>query len=376
MLFRSDRELLLNRLFSYSTEWVEPDKTQNDFYTRIVHRTPSPSEYCPLMRIVGLYPVFAVPTLWGTNQTYNIFRQWHRTPLEKLEVYGQLTVYAFPVDKRASRSAVNSMFASSRRNAFGFPELTPAETGQLASAFAPAFQQDVTENYDKIGTIVWQDNLVRVDSNKPAVYYYLSQAFIKGEPVLQMNYAVWYSARSGSHAPWLERGPLDGFTTRITFDDAGDPIMLDVANNCGCYHFFVPRKEKVLRVKSNFLLNPLVAAWLPQDFPQKHLALRINAGWHQVQHIDAGEVSSGAISYQLLPYEILESLPHSDGRTESVFNANGIMKDSKRIEPWFFFPSGIPHVGYMRQREHHPIKLVGQAYFEDPEILDRNFEFR
>ena len=73
---------------------------------------------------------------------------------------------------------------------------------------------------------------------------------------------------------------------------------------------------------------------------------------------------------------MLESLPHLDGKTESVFTDKGIMKDSHRIEPFFFFPSGISQVGYMRQREHHPIKLVGQEYFENPEILDKNFEFK
>ncbi len=36
---------------------------------------------------------------------------------------------------------------------------------------------------------------------------------------------------------------------------------------------------------------------------------------------------------------------------------------------------GIPDVGSMRQRGHHAIKLVGRAYFDDPDLFDLNFEF-
>ena len=58
-----------------------------------------------------------------------------------------------------------------------------------------------------------------------------------------------------------------------------------------------------------------------------------------------------------------------------MFNFRGIAKDAGRIEFLVFFPMGIPDVGSMRQRGHHAIKLVGRSYFEDPDLIDKNFEF-
>jgi hypothetical protein len=57
----------------------------------------------------------------------------------------------------------------------------------------------------------------------------------------------WYSARNGPLSPRIERGPLDGVTVRVSLDDDGRPFMVDIMNNCGCYHIFVPDRQKVVR---------------------------------------------------------------------------------------------------------------------------------
>ena len=44
------------------------------------------------------------------------------------------------------------------------------------------------------GGSLWKADALTVDGDKPAVYYYLSHARVKGEPVLQINYAFWYPA--------------------------------------------------------------------------------------------------------------------------------------------------------------------------------------
>jgi len=46
------------------------------------------------------------------------------------------------------------------------------------------------------------------------------------------------------------------------------------------------------------------------------------------------------------------------------------------IEPYIFFSMGIPKIGYMRQRGHHAIKMVGREHFTNPYLFDRNFTFR
>jgi hypothetical protein len=81
-------------------------------------------------------------------------------------------------------------------------------------------------------------------------------------------------------------------------------------------------------------------------------------------------------AYELIPYEELESLPKENGGHESVFTSEGIMKNSSRIEPYLFFSMGIAKVGYMRQRNHHAIKLVGREHFTNPYLFDKNFSFK
>jgi len=300
-----EREILARKLFFYSEKLFQHDKKQEGFYEVLKAAINNGSgEYSILMRTLGLYPVFSLPVLYATNSSYNEFRQWHKKPLNDIEVQGQMKVYVPTQNKRFPKEDVSRMFGPSKRNILGIPQLTKAEMEELTIAMAPVFYQDVVDDYDKFGQVVWEGDRVAINYHKPTIYYYVSYSFIKGEPVIQVNYVTWYSARMGPNAPWFERGPLDGMTVRITLDTEGVPIMVDIMNNCGCYHFFVPRKEKVVRVVSKPLaLDPLVPAWLPDSFPQERLNLRINSGWHQVQKIYSGEIPSNALSYHLVPYD-------------------------------------------------------------------------
>jgi hypothetical protein len=91
--------------------------------------------------------------------------------------------------------------------------------------------------------------------------------------------------------------------------------------------------------------------------------------------ISVGRLSD-SISYALVPYDLLEVLPHEDGRTESIFNSKGIVKDSERVERFILFSMGIPAIGSMRQRGHHAIELIGKDHFDNPYLFDQNFVFR
>lgn len=60
--------------------------------------------------------------------------------------------------------------------------------------------------------------------------------------------------------------------------------------------------------------------------------------------------------YTLLSYDTLETLPAKNGQTESMFDNKGIGKGATRAkEQVIFFSMGIPSVGAMRQRGHHPV---------------------
>jgi hypothetical protein len=372
-----DRNSLIETVNFYSDQLLTQDQKQPDFYDALKASSKIPGEYSTTLRAIGLYPIWSVPVMAVTANVYDEFRQWHQTPIEDLEVLGTIAVYAPQRFENLSEEDILPMFSTARQNALGVPQLTDAETTALVNAFAPVLSQDVVADYDKIGEIVWQDNHVRINPQNPVVYYYITYAFYKGEPVLQLNYSFWYIGRDGPNSPRIERGLIDGITVRITFDPTGRPVMADIMNNCGCYYFFVPRKENVKRfITDAFNLYPFVPTWLPKSYPAKRLNIRINSGWHQIQHVGTDNLHANALSYKLVPYDKLEMLPKSNGRSESIFNSQGIVKNSSRIEPVIFFPSGISYIGFMRQRGHHAIKLVGKAHFDDPELFDKNFEFR
>ena len=152
--------------------------------------------------------------------------------------------------------------------------------------------------------------------------------------------------------------------------------MLDIMNNCGCYHFFVPNAQFVESVKElDFEIDPLVPKWLPEFSPDSPLVFRVNSGWHQIEHISSS-LPVNEVTYQLIPYSNLEALPTNQDNTVNLFDKEGIMKGSYRIEPYIFFSMGIPKVGFMRQRGNHPIKMLGREHFDDPLIFNRNFTFK
>jgi hypothetical protein len=300
--------------------------------------------------------------------------------MEELPVRGELRRY---VPERAGALAPEmsaEWIIRASRNPLSIPLLSREEEGELLRRHAPELQVDVAGPYDRPGTLSKASGGPRVDGAAPAVYAYVSHAFLRGKPILQCSYVVWFPARAGPDSPWIERGSLDGLTVRVSLDRRGKPFMVDIMNNCGCYHFFVPDRRAVALVLSRFAaLDSFIPQWLPDLAEGQRLGVRINSGWHQVERVyaaAAGEGRGGDIPYRLWPYERLESQPTPDGRHVSLFNARGIVVGSRRIEPLIFFPMGIPSVGSMRQRGRHAIDLIGREHFDNPYLFDERFIFR
>jgi hypothetical protein len=374
--FAPDRKILQEKVISYSDKLLAHDRLQSDFFDVLEKVVQGSDEYSTLMRIFGLYPITAIPVAVVTDHVYSEITKWHQLAPEERQVRGTLTVYGPAGDVDFSMAEIQQILERSKQNPLGVPRPSSGDQKTLLVVFAPVIVQDMVADYDKIGAVAWGEKQLEVDSNNPTVYYYFSNAYFKGEPILQINYVFWFSARSGPLAPRIERGHFDGLTVRVSLSPEGSPFMVDIMNNCGCYHFFVPRKEKVKRIlPSSFATDAFVPTWLPHNFSQERLTIRLNSGWHQVENITARKQPAELIAYNLIPYRQLEMLPRSGNANESMFTSSGIGKYSERIEPLIFFPMGIPDIGNMRQRGHHAVKFVGRAHFDDPRIFDRNFEF-
>jgi hypothetical protein len=373
---KPDRETLLDRLADYSEKLLQHDQRRADFFAVVQTAVTNPDEYRTAYRVLGIYPITSLPVAVVTHRVQDEFKNWHHTPVDQLDIQGELIAYGPSQPMAYSQTTAGMILKRSRKNALEVPILSAADEKILVAMFAPSIVQDQVQSYDKIGAVVWQDGHVRIDLQQPTVYYYLTHARFKGKPVLQLNYAFWYSARDGPNSPWIERGPLDGLTVRISLDNDGLPFMVDIMNTCGCYHFYIPDQKRVKRIiPTPQEVDIFVPRWMPELFPLRRLNIRINSGWHQVVHLGVENKPSGFWPYRLVAYDRLEMLPHSEENYESIFNSRGIAKDSERVEFLIFFPMGIPDVGSMRQRGHHAVKLVGRSDFEDPDLFDDNFEF-
>lgn len=370
----ASREELSRRVAACSQSLYDADRVRPDFYEVLAPRVEVPDEYSNALRLAGLYPLVTIPEYKITERVRERFRAWYEMPYEKLPVEGTLRVYRPP--QGTGRDA-REVIATSRANPLGIPRPSASEAREMALRYAPVIIQDEAAPYDRVGRIAWKGDELTVDGDKPAVYYYLSLARVKGEPVLQINYSFWYPARAGDRAPSIEHGRLDGLTLRLSFEPGGRLFMIDLMNNCGCYHVFIPAKDRVLRSIQRYYPNdPFAPQGLPEIAAGQSPAVRIISGWHQVQRLLALAPPPEGTPYELLPYEILEGLPRGDGRGASIFDAEGIAKGSGRVERFIFFPTGIPSIGSMRQRGHHAITLSGRTYFDEPGLFEHYFVFR
>jgi len=371
---RPDRASLYGQVESCSSELLCHDQTHPDFYPLLQSFVDVPDEYSWILRTVGLYPIVALPVAVVTENSRGKIRRRFDAELKDLPVDGSLRAFGPMKEKSFDGKEVQEIIEESKKDTRKIPLVDAIQKKKLVEAFAPVFIQDVAARYDRLGQVGWKNDQIEVNPEKPTVYYYLSHAFLKGESVLQINYVIWYSERAGDRPPSIEKGHLDGLTVRISLDDQGKPFMVEAMNNCGCYHLFAPDRERVDRILSRPLMfDAMVPQWLPRISSEERLGIRINSGWHQVERLSSVKEASDPVPYELVPYDLLEALPHEDGRTESIFNEYGIAKGSERVERFLLFSMGIPSVGSMRQRGHHAIELIGRVHFDDPHLFDQNF---
>ncbi|MCP4298399.1 MAG: hypothetical protein GY786_22670 [Proteobacteria bacterium] len=373
---RNHEEALFEALKKHSFSLLEHDKNDPLFFKTLLETIEVPDDYSTTMRGFGLYPLAAPIFAFFSDRAYDAMKERNQVTPDQIEIFGELITYSLREKVRNSGEKTSNLISNSPKDSFGLPVFTDQQKNNLAKWMAPNFVLDVVDEYDRIGEMNWEKQKLGVRVAKPTVYYYFSSAFKQGKPIVQINYAIWLIGRQGPNAPWIEKGDIDGLTLRVSLDQEGVPFLVDIMNSCGCYHFFVPKRDRIKSIiPVSMEFDPLVLDWLPDDYPEKPLNVRINSGWHQVDDIGTEVISSNKKGYKLLPYKVLESLPHNANSSESIFSQDGIVKGSDRIEPYLFFSMGVPDVGAMRQRGRHPIKLIGRSHFDDPYLIDKSFNF-
>jgi hypothetical protein len=108
--------------------------------------------------------------------------------------------------------------------------------------------------------------------------------------------------------------------------------------------------------------------------PGQRLRLRIAARTHYLERVAVADAGTPDAVYVLRDADGLRGLPLPGGGTRSVFDRDGFLPGSERLERAFFWPMGIASAGQMRQWGRHATAFVGRRHFDDPHLFEQYFE--
>jgi hypothetical protein len=330
-----------------------------------------PDDYVDWLRVLGLYPLTALPFAAGVRReeaasiaafaagAADVARDAHRVGPAPDPVGGQRVEGPLP------------------RDALGVPRLDARLRAALLAAHAPVFALAGSGPDDRFGELaLGPAGRARVDGSQPAVYGRVAFTRWQGTVRVQLVYTAWFPRRPPAGALDPLAGHLDGVLLRLTLDDSGGVAMVDSIHACGCWHLFVPVGALRERPSPAGLDE---WAFVPQRLdsvpPGARLRVRIAARTHAVEGIDTVGTPAAAPDavYRLLDDDALRSLPNPAGGRRSLYDPRGRVPGTERAERWLFWPMGIADAGSMRQWGRHATAFVGRRHFDEPDLLERRF---
>ena len=363
---------------------LQHDLTSPKRRTALNEAVKVPDEYRTVRRVLGLYPLTMFPVAAGVSRWQNETHETYAIPLSELPVVGRLVRYqpARGHSVFTSGEVALKLLRWRQQHPLGLPVPDEESRNALFATFAPIWEIDVAHDDDRIGRRYWHhDGSLRIHRLDPMVYRRLSYTRLGGQWLLQLNYIIWFPARTRSGFFDLYGGKLDGITWRVTLGPDGRPWLYDAIHNCGCYHKLFP--GQVLEYQQQQADELWEPSLVPQQAPEWKqgvpLLIRVAHHTHFIERItplsEPRPFRGEQVPYRWLDYRELRSLKHPKGM-RSMFNENGIVPGTERAERWLLWPMGIPNVGAMRQWGHHAIALLGRRHFDDPGLLDGLFRVK
>lgn len=328
-------------------------------------------EYITPRRFLGLYPLAKVFVSRGVDKWHaDARRQFSLEPNED----GQSVRYV-PVPGLKGASAYR-IVRSSERDALGIPIYASQDRRILFHTFAPVWEIQHQSSDDLIGSPAWTgDARVGVDTGLPQTYTRLSFTRFEGAVLTQLNYIIWFPARTKNGHCDIYAGLLDGITFRVTLDLQGDPILYESIHNCGCYYKAYPTRHLKIRETIAYAEPPLILEAPDIDFASQWLTVAMQAGTHYIRHLYplSHRAQAGSIVYVFADYDELKRLAHPVEHSKSMFDRYGIVPGSQRMERSLLWPTGVLSPGAMRQWGTHAVAFVGRRHFDDPFYMDNMF---
>lgn len=260
-------------------------------------------------------------------------------------------------------------FAGVLRDGLGRVGLTEDQWELLANRFAPSFLIETGGKLDRLGTPSFGQQGPFVDVSRPIVDFQADYARLHAQSLVQFNYFIWFPGRAANGAGSPNRGPLDGLIWRVTLDLEGRPLVYDTIPASGFDHLWFPLQALRMRSPATGDADLLV----PQPEVPAEFVVRLRSGGHEVRRlIGASEVRASEVrEFELRRYEKLLTLPLPGGGTRSLFGPDGTVVGTDAGADTGLSASGVPRAGSIRQWGHHPVSLLGDIYFDDPRLLER-----
>ncbi|MEJ2655683.1 MAG: hypothetical protein P8012_00600, partial [Desulfobacterales bacterium] len=192
----------------------------------------------------------------------------------------------------------------------------------------------------------------------------------------QLNYIIWFPSRPKEDALDIYGGFLDGLNYRVTLGDNGEAILYETIHNCGCYYKAYPTHRLQVLEKIDYAEPPLILK-APDINPSKNdMTVAMESRTHFVQHLypSTRESQITKTVYSFADYNQLRSLPYLRDHRKSMFNPHSIVPESKRLERFILWVTGVYSPGAMRQWGRHAVAFVGHREFDDPFYMDRMFK--
>ena len=330
-----------------------------------------PDEYIFLRRVLGIYPltgmfIYRGVTIWHTEAR----KSYSPEP----PVDWQSNRYS--PDRIIDISSARQTIEPTKRDALGIPRYSAKARQALFRMYAPVWEIQFEGDDDRIGTPLWtaQSDL-DVDTEKPQTYTLLSFTRFGKEILTQLNYIIWFPARTKDGTLDIYGGFLDGVNYRVTLDKNYEPLLYETVHNCGCYYKAYPTKNLKVRENIDYAEPPLILK-APELSPAKEfMTVSMDSRNHYVQHLYplSRRLQSVTTIYSLADYGQLRSLAYRSDKRKSMFSQNSIAPGSQRSERYILWPTGVLSPGAMRQWGRHAVAFIGRRHFDDPFFMDRMF---
>ncbi len=341
--------------------------------TALLHAAVVPDHYNDWERFAGLYAVSAIPISMG-------YQRWRAETTEQFsrgaDLQAQTVVdYVPPQSTMLQPSDVAAIVRNARSNPLGIPYPEPQDAARLFATFAPVWRVGTESDDDRIGRPeIGPDGMGRTATDVPTVFTRLSHTWWGGKPLLQLNYGIWFPARTLTGRFDILGGHMDGLWWRVTLGEDGRPLVYDTIHQCGCYHTFFPATPLGIADRypaSDIRERPFAPTTAPSLGNGERMVVSMAPVTHYVVDIGTQPIGSPGTAYAFADDDGLRSLPTPGGGRKSLFGPDGIVAGTERMERFLLWPMGIASPGAMRQWGTHATAFVGRRHFDDPFLLDQ-----